>query len=127
MISEELKVQIIHLRATGFSHENISRKLGLSKQTIINTSNDMIQEIEHQKELIRSESLKALSISRVKAISSTSDLLNNLCLEVANRSFEDIKTEHLINLFLKTIQSINQTQQEQSTKIGQSKLIIKFD
>lgn len=126
MISEELKVQIIHLRASGYSHEKIAKRLGISKQTVINISNDYTEEINHQKDLIRAESLKAFSASRIKAIESTSELLNNLCTEITHRSFEDVKTENLINLFLKTVSAIGDVYDKNNDNKEISKLIIQF-
>ena len=127
MISESLKNEIIHLRATGISHEKIATKLNLTKLTVIKTSKNHSSEIEEQREFINKEVLKSLAGAKIRSHERIAHLVDDLFEELGSRSLSTLKTETLFSMLLKSLSEIREINEKIEPRISTPRLVIDFN
>ncbi len=97
----ETKHRFIELRAKGYSFDKIALELNKSKQTLIDWSRELKEEIEIRKatelELIY-ESYFLLKKSRLQSLG---DILLRIETEIGQRSLSTIPTDKLLDIYLK--------------------------
>jgi len=97
----ETKHRFIELRAKGYSFDKIALELNKAKQTLIDWSRELKEEIEIRKatelELIY-ESYFLLKKSRLQSLG---DLLLRIETEIGERSLSTIPTDKLLDIYLK--------------------------
>lgn len=101
MKPQSVKETFIELRAKGFSFHNIAKELKISKQTLIDWSKELQEEIANRKAIeleVLYENYFLLKEYRLKNFGS---LLNKIEQELQKRDFSDVATDKLLELFLK--------------------------
>jgi len=101
MKPQSVKENFIDLRAKGFSFDNIAKELKMSKQTLIDWSKELQEEIANRKAIeleVLYENYYLLKEYRLKNFGS---LLNKIEQELQNRDLSDVATDKLLELFLK--------------------------
>lgn len=97
----ETKHRFIELRAKGYSFDKIALELNKAKQTLIDWSRELKEEIEIRKatelELIY-ESYFLLKKSRLQSLG---DILLRIEGEIGQRSLSTIPTDKLLDIYLK--------------------------
>jgi transposase-like protein len=97
----ETKHRFIELRAKGYSFDKIALELNKAKQTLIDWSRELKEEIEIRKatelELIY-ESYFLLKKSRLQSLG---DILLRIETEIGQRSLSNIPTDKLLDIYLK--------------------------
>lgn len=97
----ETKHRFIELRAKGYSFDKIALELNKAKQTLIDWSRELKEEIDIRKatelELIY-ESYFLLKKSRLQSLG---DILLRIETEVGQRSLSTIPTDKLLDIYLK--------------------------
>jgi len=97
----ETKHRFIELRAKGYSFDKIALELNKAKQTLIDWSRELKEEIEIRKatelELIY-ESYFLLKKSRLQSLG---DILLRVETEIGQRSLSTIPTDKLMDIYLK--------------------------
>ena len=97
----ETKHRFIELRAKGYSFDKIALELNKAKQTLIDWSKELKEEIEIRKatelELIY-ESYFLLKKSRLQSLG---DILLRIETEIGQRSLSTIPTDKLLDIYLK--------------------------
>jgi transposase-like protein len=97
----ETKHRFIELRAKGYSYDKIALELNKAKQTLIDWSRELKEEIEIRKatelELIY-ESYFLLKKSRLQSLG---DILLRIETEIGQRSLSTIPTDKLLDIYLK--------------------------
>ena len=95
------KERFIELRAKGYSFDKIALELNKAKQTLIDWSRELKEEIEIRKatelELIY-ESYFLLKKSRLQSLG---DILLRIETEIGQRSLSTIPTDKLLDIYLK--------------------------
>lgn len=94
--------QFIQLRAGGRSFFSIAKELQVSKQTVINWSKELEEEIATRRAVELEALLEEYNLTKQGRLRSLGSLLNRLQAEVENRDLSEVPTEKLIALFLKT-------------------------
>ena len=97
----QTKHRFIELRAKGYSFDKIALELNKAKQTLIDWSRELKEEIEIRKatelELIY-ESYFLLKKSRLQSLG---DILLRIETEIGQRSLSTIPTDKLLDIYLK--------------------------
>lgn len=100
------KQAFIELRAKGITYEKIAKKLGKTKQTLINWSKELTEEIANHRE-IELESLRAQYLATKEArLKVLSDNLDRVEKALEKRTLEDVCTDKLMSLALKLSQQL---------------------
>lgn len=101
-IDADKKRRILELRARGYSYAKISDEVGVAKQTAI----DLCKAQEETISTLEAIELEALyeqhRITKRERIAAHASLLSRIRTEIESRSLEDVPTEKLIDLYLKT-------------------------
>jgi hypothetical protein len=97
----ETKERFIELRAKSWSFDKIATELGKAKQTLIDWSKELQDEIANRKALeleVLYESYYLLKENRLQTFGA---MLSKIKKEVESRDFSDVPTEKLLELLLK--------------------------
>jgi len=97
----ETKERFIELRAKSWSFDKIAKELGKAKQTLIDWSKELQDEIANRKALeleVLYESYYLLKENRLQTFGA---MLSKIKKEIENRDFSDVPTEKLLELLLK--------------------------
>lgn len=101
-IDADKKRRILELRAKGLSYAKISKEVGVAKQTAI----DLCKAQEETISTLEAIELETLyeqhRITKRERIAAHASLLSRIRTEIESRSLEDVPTEKLIDLYLKT-------------------------
>lgn len=106
MQNNDIKTKFIELRAKGNSLNNIADTLGVSKQTLINWSKDLQIEISNFKAFEYDELVNKYQIGKEYKLKSYKTMLNKLEAELEKRDLTDVKTDKLLEIYLKTYDSL---------------------
>ena len=101
MDTTELKERFIELRAKGWSFDRIAKELGKAKQTLIDWSKDLQDEIANLKALELEAIYESYYLLRENRLQTFGGLLNKIKDEVLNRDLSDVPTDKLLELLLK--------------------------
>lgn len=97
----EEKERFIELRAKGWSFDKIAKELGKAKQTLINWSKELEDEIANLKALELEALYEKHYLLKENRIETFGVLLRKLKDEVMNRDLSDVPTDKLLDLLLK--------------------------
>ena len=97
----ETKRRFIELRAKGWSFDKIAKELGKAKQTLLDWSRELDQEIAQAKALELDSLYESYSLYKEARLKTLGEILSKLKKEVDNRDLTDLPTDRLLDLFLK--------------------------
>lgn len=97
----ETKEKFIELRAKGWSFDKIAKELGKAKQTLIDWSKELENEIANLKTLELEALYEKHYLLKENRIETFGVLLRKLKDEVMSRDLSDVPTDKLLDLFLK--------------------------
>lgn len=103
----EVQEQFIELRAKGNSYDRIAEKLGVSKATLINWSNEYSMAIQNMQNLERDSLLEKYKMAKQHQIELYGMRLEKVRKELGKRDFSDMSTEKLLNMELKLLDAVN--------------------
>ena len=97
----ETKERFIELRAKGWSFDRIAKELGRAKQTLIDWSKDLQEEIANRKALELDALYETYYPQRESRLQTFGAMLTKIKEEVMSRDLSDVPTDKLLDLFLK--------------------------
>lgn len=106
MIEIKSKLSIVELRAQGYSIKKIADKLGVSKQTVVDTIKEMKDEVASLQAVQLDALYEAEKITTEARIKNLSTLLKKIKKEVDSRDFSDVPTDKLVDLYIKTASTL---------------------
>jgi len=101
MKDQETKNRFIELRAKGLSFDKISKELKVSKQTLIDWSRDLQEEITNLKAIELEALQEKYFLTKEKRIELFGERLKAIAEELDKRDLKDVSTEKLIELLLR--------------------------
>lgn len=97
----DIKEQFIDLRAKGYSFDRIAQKLGKAKQTLVDWSKDLQEEIANRKALELEALYEKYYLLRENRLQAFGEMLSKLRKEVEARDLSQLPTDKLLDLYLK--------------------------
>lgn len=101
MINLDQKEKFIELRAKGWSFDRIAKELGRAKQTLIDWSKELQEEIANRKALELDALYETYYLQRENRLQMFGAMLTKIKEEVESRDLTDVATDKLLDLFLK--------------------------
>ena len=101
MKEAKVKEKFIELRSQGLSFSKISEKLDVSKNTLIDWSQNLEMEIRNAKELRIDALQEMFFLTKIAKIESFGKQLQKISDVLEERDFSELETEKLIGLFMK--------------------------
>ena len=101
METRDIKEQFIDLRAKGYSFERIAKKLGKARQTLVDWSKDLQEEIANRKALELEVLYEKYYLLRENRLQAFGEMLSKLRKEVEARDLSQLPTDKLLDLYLK--------------------------
>lgn len=95
------KERFIELRAKGWSFDKIAKELGKAKQTLIDWSKELQDEIANRKALELETLYETYYLQRESRLQTFGAILTKIKEEVMSRDLSDVPTDKLLDLFLK--------------------------
>lgn len=97
----ETKERFIELRAKGWSFDKIAKELGKAKQTLIDWSKELQDEIANRKALELEALYETYYLQRESRLQTFGAMLTKIKKEVESRDLSDVPTDKLLELLLK--------------------------
>jgi hypothetical protein len=97
----ETKEKFIELRAKGWSFDKIAKEIGKAKQTLIDWSKELQDEIANRRALELEAIYESYYLLKENRLQTFGGLLNKIKDEVLSRDLTDVPTDKLLDLFLK--------------------------
>ena len=97
----ETKERFIELRAKGWSFDKIAKETGKAKQTLIDWSKDLQDEIANRKALELEALYESYYLMRENRLQTFGVMLSKIKAEVERRDLSDVPTDKLLELLLK--------------------------
>jgi predicted transcriptional regulator len=97
----ETKEKFIELRAKGYSFDKIAKELGKAKQTLIDWSKELQDEIANRKALELEALYETYYLLKENRLQTFGAMLTKIKTEVESRDLSDVPTDKLLDLFLK--------------------------
>jgi len=97
----ETKERFIELRAKGWSFDKIAKETGKAKQTLIDWSKDLQEEIANRKALELEALYESYYLLKENRLQTFGAMLTKIKEEVERRYLSDVPTDKLLDLFLK--------------------------
>lgn len=104
----DTKQRFIELRAKGWSFDKIAKDLGKAKQTLIDWSKELRDEIASLKALELEALYEKFYLLKENRLQAFGEILNKLREETMNRDLSDVPTDKLLDLFLKYNKQISE-------------------
>jgi hypothetical protein len=101
METTELKERFIEMRAKGYSFDRIAKELGKAKQTLIDWSKELQDEIANLKALELEALYERYFLLKESRLQTFGEMLTKIKKEVENRDLSDVPTDKLLDLLLK--------------------------
>jgi hypothetical protein len=101
MEGTELKERFIILRAKGYSFDRISKELNKAKQTLVNWSRELEEEIANARALELESLYEQFFLTKQKKIEVLGEVTTAIRGELERRDFSDVPTDKLLDLFSK--------------------------
>ena len=95
------KEKFIELRAKGYSFDKIALELGKAKQTLIDWSKELQDEIANRKALELEALYESYYLMRENRLQTFGAMLTKIKKEVESRDLSDVPTDKLLELLLK--------------------------
>lgn len=112
----ETKTQFIELRAQGYSFEKISKKIGVSKQTLINWSKEFQEQINNLQNIHIDSLQEEYRISRHKRLELLGVFLDKVRTELEKRDMSKVSTKDLSKIYLSLLNIARTEEQKLSLK-----------
>jgi DNA-binding XRE family transcriptional regulator len=100
MKTTDTRFRFIELRAQGLSFDRIAKELGASKQTLIDWSKELQEEIANRKALELERLYEAAGLAKESRIRALGGMLNKIEQELASRDLAEVPTEKLLQAWL---------------------------
>ena len=97
----EVKEKFIELRAKGYSFDKIAKETGKAKQTLIDWSKELQDEIGNRKALELEALYESYYLMRENRLQTFGAMLTKIKEEVERRDLSDVPTDKLLELLLK--------------------------
>lgn len=97
----ETKERFIEMRAQGYSFDRIAKELGRAKQTLIDWSRELQEEIANLKALELETLYEKYYLLKENRLQSFGEMLTKLRKELDKRNLSEVPTEKLLELLLK--------------------------
>ena len=97
----ETKERFIELRAQGYSFDRIAKELGKAKQTLIDWSKDLQEEIANRKALELEVIYEKFFLLKEARLQTLGEMIAKIKKEVESRKLSEVPTEKLLELLLK--------------------------
>lgn len=115
----EVKKKFIELRAQGWSFDKTAKKLGKSKQTLIDWSKELQEEIANLKALELEALYEKYYLLKETRLRSFGEMLTKIKKEVEGRNLSEIPTDKLLELYLKYNNQVKEELVEPKFKTSQ--------
>ena len=97
----ETKERFIELRAKGWSFDKIAKELGKAKQTLIDWSKELQDEIANRKALELEALYESYFLLKENRLQTLGVMLTKIKKELEKRNLSDVPTDKLLDLLLK--------------------------
>lgn len=97
----EVKERFIELRAQGWSFDKIAKETGKAKQTLIDWSKDLQEEIANRKALELEALYEKYYLLKETRLQTFGEMLSKIKKEIEVRDLSDVSTDKLLDLLLK--------------------------
>lgn len=97
----DIKERFIELRAKGWSFDKIAKEIGKAKQTLIDWSKELQDEIANRKALELDSLYESYYLLKENRLQSFGSMLSKIRQEIERRDLSDVPTDKLLDLFLK--------------------------
>jgi len=97
----ETKERFIQLRAKGYSFDKIAKELGKAKQTLIDWSKELQDEIANLKAMELEALYQTYYLYRENRLQGFGIMLHKIREEIEGRDLSDVSTDKLLDLYLK--------------------------
>ncbi|MCZ8162915.1 MAG: hypothetical protein O9275_19790 [Microcystis sp. LE19-196.1B] len=97
----ETKERFIELRAKGWSFDKIAKELGKAKQTLIDWSKELQDEIANRKALELEALYESYYLLKENRLQTLGVMLTKIKKELEKRNLSDVPTDKLLDLLLK--------------------------
>ena len=97
----ELKERFIELRAKGWSFDKIAKELGKAKQTLIDWSKELQNEIANLKAIELEALYEKYYLHKETRLQTFGEMLTKIKKEIEGRDLSDVPTDKLLELLLK--------------------------
>jgi transposase-like protein len=115
----EVKQRFIELRAQGMSFDKIAQELGKAKQTLIDWSKELEEEIANYKALELETLYESYYLLKEARLKQFGGIVNKLTEELQNRDLSDVPTDKLLDLYLKYSDKVKEEVVEPSFKTSE--------
>jgi len=90
--------KFIRLKAEGYSYDVITKKLNISKPTLLKAGRQLTEEIEKSKEIYYDEIITKQKLNKTNRLKRYSIILNKALQEIENRKLENFSNKELFEL-----------------------------
>jgi len=97
----QIRERFIELRAKGWSFDKIAKETGKAKQTLIDWSKELQDEIANRKALELEALYESYYLLKENRLQTFGAMLTKIKKEVESRDLSDVPTDKLLDLFLK--------------------------
>lgn len=97
----EERENFIRLRAQGYSFDRIAKETGRAKQTLLDWSKELQEEIANRKALELEALYEEYYLLRESRLKNFAEVLIKINSEIAERDLSEVPTDKLLDLFLK--------------------------
>jgi len=104
----ETKERFIELRAKGWSFDKIAKELGKAKQTLIDWSKELQDEIANRKALELEVLYETYYLLKEAKIKKYGAILSKITNELESRDFNNVPTGRLLELYLLYFERLSQ-------------------
>lgn len=98
---QDTKERFIELRAQGWSFDKIAKETGKAKQTLIDWSKDLQEEIANRKALELEALYEKYYLLKETRLQTFGEMLSKIKKEIEVRDLSDVSTDKLLDLLLK--------------------------
>jgi hypothetical protein len=119
METTELKERFVELRAKGYSFDKIAQELGKAKQTLIDWSKELQDEIANLKALELEALYEKFYLLKEHRLQNLGGILTKLKTEVESRDLSEVPTDKLLDLLLKYDSQVKEEMIEPTYKTSQ--------
>jgi transposase len=102
------KERFIEMRAKGYSFDRIAKELGKAKQTLIDWSKDLQEEIANLKALELEALYEKYYLLKETRLQTFGEMLSKIKTEIERRELSDVPTDKLLELLLKYNSQVNE-------------------
>lgn len=116
MDTVETKERFIELRAKGYSFDKIAKELNKAKQTLIDWSKELQDEVANRKALELEALYETYYLLKEAKIKKYGAILSKITNELEDRDFSNVNTGRLLELYLLYFEKLSQEVIEPSFK-----------